>query len=249
MQFIAIIPARMQSTRFPGKPLIDILGLPMIEHVRRRAELSHEIDEVIIATCDNDIRVVVEKHGGKVAMTSNKHECCTDRVAEAAQSANADIVINVQGDEPLFNPKMFKQLLKPLKQNSKILCTNLMSEIDSEEEFMNVNVVKVVCKLNGDAMCFSREPIPSLSKTKADGFKVYKQLGIYAYRKDFINWFGKTQTTPLERTETIDLLRPLEHGKPVRMILTSLQTIGVDTPADLEHAERLMKDDPLFGTY
>ena len=134
----------MASTRFPGKPLADILGLPMIEHVRRRLLLSHDINDVIVATCDQEILDLVQSYGGQVIMTSDQHERCTDRVAEAIAEINADVVINVQGDEPLINPEMIGPLLEPLKKEKDLLCTNLMNKIETNVEFNNPNVVKMV---------------------------------------------------------------------------------------------------------
>ena len=249
MKVIAVIPARMASTRFPGKPLADILGLPMIEHVRRRVLLCPEINEVIVATCDNEILHLVQNYGGQAVITSDQHERCTDRVAEVMDTKNADLVINVQGDEPLVNPEMFGPLLQPLKNEKDLLCTNLMTECESDIEFKNPNVVKTACDLKGNALYFSRESIPSPHKTGTLLYKKYKQLGVIAFRNEFLKEFTKLPPTPLEQVESVDMLRAVEHGYKVRMVYSPFKVIGVDVPADLEHAIALMKNDPLFNSY
>src|SRR3990170_4458740 len=154
IKIVAIIPARMASTRFPGKPLADLFGLPMIEHVRRRVALSPLISEVIVATCDNEIFEVVTQYGGRAVMTANTHVRCTDRIAEAALHIDGDVVVNVQGDEPLVRPEMFGPLIKPLINEPGLSCTNLMVEIDSNDEFNSSDVVKTVCDLNNNALYF-----------------------------------------------------------------------------------------------
>lgn len=248
-RIIAIIPARMAATRFPGKPLADILGLPMIEHVRRRVLLSPLLHEVVVATCDREIFDAVEGYGGLAVMTAPTHERCTDRVAEAALSMEADIVINVQGDEPLVQPAMLEELLPPLMAESDLPCTNLMAEIRSEEEFQSSNIVKTVCDLKGNVLYFSREPIPSVRKAVGIFFKKFKQLGVIAFRRDFLQRFFALPPTPLEQVESVDMLRAVEHGFKVRMVETSFQVVGVDTPEDLVRAKKLMESDPLFPSY
>ncbi|MFZ5447605.1 MAG: 3-deoxy-manno-octulosonate cytidylyltransferase [Thermodesulfobacteriota bacterium] len=248
-RIIAIIPARMASTRFPGKPLADILGLPMIEHVRRRVALAPLVNEVVVATCDREIAEAVVAGGGRAVMTAPTHERCTDRVAEAALGQEADIVINVQGDEPLVHPAMLEPLLSPLLAEATLPCTNLMAKIHSEAEFHSPNVVKTVCDLKGNALYFSREPIPSLSKAGGLVFAKYKQLGIIAFRREFLQCFTNLPPTPLEQVESVDMLRAVEHGYPVRMVETSFDVVGVDTPEDLARAKQLMETDPLFPSY
>lgn len=249
MKIIGIIPARMASTRFPGKPLADIHGLPMIEHVRRRVALSPLFSEVIVATCDRDIFEVVGCCGGKVVMTSSAHERCTDRIAEAALSLDADIVVNVQGDEPMVRPEMFKLLLDPLIEDMALPCTNLMVEILDDAEFNSTDVVKTVCTIKGNATYFSREPIPSVRKAGKLIFKRYKQLGIIAFRKHFLHTFSQLPPTPLESVESVDMLRAVEHGYTVRMVVSNFQAIGVDTPSDLKKAIELMRSDDLLSLY
>lgn len=249
LKVVAVIPARMASTRFPGKPLADILGLPMIEHVRRRVALSPLIQEVVVATCDREIFETVTTSGGQAVMTAPTHERCTDRVAEAMTAIAGDIVINVQGDEPLVHPDMFAPLLAPFQGEPELPCANLMSAIVSDEEFANPNVVKTVCDLKGNALYFSREPIPSVRKASGLAFQKYKQLGIIAFRRGFLQVFTNLAPTPLEAVESVDMLRAVEHGYQVRMVVTPFQVVGVDTPEDLERARTLMKHDELLRIY
>ncbi|MCX8130826.1 MAG: 3-deoxy-manno-octulosonate cytidylyltransferase [Clostridia bacterium] len=249
MKIVAVVPARMSATRFPGKPLANISGLPMIEHVRRRVAMCSLIDDVFVATCDKEIYEAVVNFGGKSVMTADTHERCTDRVAEAALDIDADIIVNVQGDEPLVMPEMFEPLLKPLIDDKGVYCTNLMAEIHEEQDFVSSNVVKTVYDLSGNAVYFSREPIPSASKAKGMSYKKYKQLGIIAFRKDFLQKFTALTPTPLEIVESVDMLRAIEHGYKIRMVLTEFQSIGVDTPEDLERAEKLMAKDKLVKNY
>lgn len=248
-KIVAIIPARMASTRFPGKPLADLLGLPMIEHVRRRVALSPLISDVIVATCDHEIMEALTHYGGRVVMTASTHERCTDRIAEAALHINGDIIINVQGDEPLVRPEMFEPLIVPLINNPDLMCTNLMAEISGDDEFNSSDVVKTVCDLNNNAVYFSREPIPSVRKAGGQPFKRYKQLGIIAFQRDFLLRFAKMPPTPLEAVESVDMLRAIENGYTIRMVLSPFRVIGVDTPRDLENAKALLEKDDLIDSY
>jgi 3-deoxy-manno-octulosonate cytidylyltransferase (CMP-KDO synthetase) len=240
----------MGSTRFPGKPLADILGLPMIEHVRRRTTLSPLLDEVIVATCDQEIYDAVMGFGGKAVMTADSHERCTDRIAEAARilELDVDVIVNVQGDEPLFHPEQIEELLAPYEKDPDLPCTNLMAEITSQNDFASTDVVKTVCLPSGDALYFSREPIPSRSHCKF-AYIPHKQLGVISFKVDFLQIFTALPPTPLEEIESVDMLRAVEHGYSVRMATTRFPSIGVDTPEGLERAARLMSEDELFSTY
>jgi 3-deoxy-manno-octulosonate cytidylyltransferase (CMP-KDO synthetase) len=249
MNVLAVIPARMASSRFPGKPLADIMGLPMVEHVRRRTALCPLIRDVVVATCDREILEAVAACGGKAVMTASTHERGTDRIAEAARSIACDVVLNVQGDEPLVRPEMFEPLLAPLLNDPEVLCTNLVTEIVDEAEFESPDVVKTVFDTRGDVIYFSREPIPSRSKAGRIAFKKYKQLGIIAFRSGILQRFATLPATPLERIESVDMMRLIEHGYPIRVVETPFQSIGVDTPSDLAQAVETMKRDPLFPTY
>jgi len=245
---VAIIPARMASTRLPGKPLAKILGLELIEHVRRRVQLCEALDSVFVATCDDEIKNALAKYGGKVIMTAKNHERCTDRIAEAAIKIEADIVINVQGDEPMVTPDMITGVLKPLLDDSNCQVVNLISLIDNKEDFINPNVIKTVCDVDGNVLYFSREPIPSEKKFKGS-VKAFRQLGVIAFRKDFLITFSKLPQMPLEKFESIDMLRLLEHGYRIKTAITTQKSYGVDTLEDLRLAENLLKADKLLNKY
>jgi 3-deoxy-manno-octulosonate cytidylyltransferase (CMP-KDO synthetase) len=245
----AILPARMASSRFPNKPLVKIVGLEMIEHVRRRTLLSESIDEVVVATCDEIIKSTVESYGGKAIMTSDKHRGCIDRVAEAANSIDADIYIVVQGDEPLILPSMLDDLIKPMKENSNIYCANLVTKIVDEDEFQSPNAPKVVIDKNWDLLYASREPIPSRKKTNSNDYLKLKQLGIIAFTKEYLQTFYALEPTPLELIESVDMNRAIEHGYKVRMVLTEGIMIGVDVPEDVNRVEKIFQNDKLLGKY
>ena len=249
MKVLAIIPARMAASRFPGKPLAPILGLPMIEHVRRRVAMCSRLTEVIVATCDEEIRNVVEAAGGKVAMTADTHVRCTDRIAEAALGRDADIVINVQGDEPLVMPEMMNALIGPLLADPDLPSTNLVTPIIDDEEFVNPNAVKAVVNRAGDILYFSREPIPSRKKAERNDYMKWKQLGIIAFRGDFLRTFTKLEPTPLEIVESVDMMRAIEHGYRVKMVEVKERMIGVDIPADVALVESILARDPLLKLY
>ncbi|MBF0523110.1 MAG: 3-deoxy-manno-octulosonate cytidylyltransferase [Candidatus Omnitrophica bacterium] len=250
MKVSAIIPARMASSRFPGKPLKSILGLPMVEHVRRRVLLSRSIDEVIVATCDQEIFEAIKRFGGKAVMTAETHQSCVDRVAEAAKNLDADIILNVQGDMPLLNPGSLDQLVAPFLNDDQVLFTDMIGPLTIEEEFYSPNVVKVVVDLKWDALFYSREPIPSLKKVSPkEKVSRYKQFGINAYRRDSLELFTRWERTPLERAESIDMLRILEHGVHIRTVVSLDSVVGVDTPEDLIRVEDIMRLDPVYLNY
>ena len=249
MKVVAIIPARMSASRFPGKPLAPILGLPMVEHVRRRALLSTAIDDVIVATCDEEIRDTVSAHGGRAVMTSDKHVRCTDRIAEAARSVKADVIINVQGDEPLLNPQMLSDVAEPFETLSDLEVVNLVSVIDEEKEFLDMNAPKVVTDREGYVIYISRQPIPWVFGRELDPPYGLKQLGIIAFRGDFLQEFCELPPTPMEKAESIDMLRALEHGRRILAVRVAGKMIGVDRPEDIERVEREMRRDPLVAAY
>ena len=182
-------------------------------------------------------------------MTADTHERCTDRIAEASDSMDAEVIINIQGDEPLVRPEMLDTLIPPLLNEKSLVCTNLMSEIRSEGEHKDANVVKTVCDLKNNALYFSREPVPFTQDAKARHAKKYKQLGIIAFRKEFLMDFSRLPPSPLETLESVDMLRAIEHGYTIRMVETPFRVIGVDTPEDLVRARTLLRDDPLLKSY
>jgi len=249
MKIVGMIPARMGSSRFPGKPLAMLRGRPMIEHVALRTALSHSLAEVYVATCDDEIAEVVTAFGGRAVMTSDRHERASDRIAEAITHIDADIVVMIQGDEPMVHPGMIDESVAPMLVDSSIPCVNLTAPIETEEEFLSPNSIKVVMKGNGDALYMSREPIPTRFKNDFKSLPAWKQVCIMPFRRDALFHFTQLSPTPLEIAESIDMNRFLEHGVPVRMVRTLFTSQAVDTPQDLALVERLMADDPLAGRY
>ena len=254
MKIIGIIPVRMASSRFPGKPLAKIRGIPMVGHVYFRSKLCKTLDEVYVATCDNEIVDYIESVGGKAIMTSDTHERASDRTAEAMlriekeTGRKIDIVVMIQGDEPMLYPEMVDMAIKPMLEDSTMQVVNLMSPLKSREEHEDVNEVKVVVDLKGFALYFSREPIPSWKKG-AKNASMYKQVCIIPFRRDFLIKFNELTPTPLEIIESVDMLRFLEHGYKVKVILTEFETYSVDTIEDLKEVELLMKNDRLVLKY
>ena len=254
MKIIAIIPARMGSSRFPGKPMAKIHGMPMIGHVLLRSQMSELLDDVYVATCDKEIADYVKSIGGKAVMTSTCHERCTDRVAEALLSIEkdtnekVDVVVNIQGDEPMLTPEMIDEAVKPMIANPSILCVNLMAPLKSQSEHEDPNEVKVVVDIDNFAMYFSREPIPSRKKGVTD-VPMNKQVCIMPFTRDFLIRFNELEETPLEIIESVDMLRALEHGYKVKMVPTKYDTYSVDTPEDMKKVEQLMTDDGLRSKY
>ena len=254
-RIIAIIPARMGSSRFPGKPLAPLLGRPMIQHVVQRATMCDLLDAVYVATCDEEIRKVVEEFGGAVLMTSAAHERASDRVAEAAAAIEADIVVMIQGDEPMITPGMIASAVAPMFQDPSVACVNLARRIVNQKEYLDRNTIKVVMNVHEDALYFSRSPIPALDNAsnfsnEASGCPpVFKQVCVIPFRRDFLREFARLPQTPLERAESIDMLRVVEHGGRVRLVVTEVDTHAVDTAEDLRLVEALMMEDPLILKY
>lgn len=248
MKVDAVIPVRMGSTRYPGKPLVDIEGFTMVEHVYRRTKMSDSVDGVYVATPDEEIREEAESFGAEVIMTG-EHSRATDRVAEAAESLDGEIVIVMQGDEPLVYPEMIDAAVEPMLEDRSIQCVNLGKAIDSEEEFRDPNTVKVVVDNDWNAMYFSREPIPNLHDTTFGEMQVYKQVCVLPFRRDALFEFTELEETPLERAESIDMLRFLENGYNVRIIETDRDIHAVDTPADHEKVNGMMAEDELYQRY
>ena len=246
MNAIGIIPARMASTRFPGKPLAKINGVPMLGHVYTRSKLSSSLSAVYIATCDDAIRVYAKSIGAPCIMTADTHQRASDRAAEATLTIEqmigerVDIVMLIQGDEPMLQPRMLDQAVQPLTQDAGLNIVNLMAET-APTDAENPNVVKVVTDVNDDALYFSREGIPSL-KMASSFVPARKQLGLIAFRRDYLIKYIALAPTPLEVIESVDMLRVLEHGDRVRMVLTEYCSVGVDTPEDLARVESLMAD-------
>jgi len=231
MKVIGVIPARLDSTRFPAKVLADLWGKPIIQHVYERARKAKRLDEVLIATDDEKIFDTAKKFGAEVVMTSKKHLTGTDRVSEAVKKNNAEIVINIQADVPLISPLMIDRVAEVLLDDSTLVMATLMKKIEKKEEFYNPNVVKVVIDKQGFALYFSRSPIPYLK----DNFVSYKHIGVYGYRKDFLLTFVQLPRSPLEKIENLEQLRVLENGYKIKMIETDYELIEVDTKEDLRN--------------
>lgn len=242
MKTVCIIPARMGSSRFFGKPLARLLGHTMIEHVYRRARLAKNIDEIYVATCDHEIAQKVKEFGGLCIMTSDKHMRGTDRVAEAAQLIEADIILNVQGDEPVVDPVSLDAAIMKMKENKDIGCINLTSLITEWDVFIDTNVVKAVQDENNNILYFSRQPIPTCHQ--CDFKQAIKQIGIYLFRKDVLLHFYEWGQTPLERAEAVDMMRFLEKGHNIRAVRCK-DMISVDTPEELLRVEEILRRDPV----
>jgi 3-deoxy-manno-octulosonate cytidylyltransferase (CMP-KDO synthetase) len=252
MNIISIIPARMGSSRFPGKPMADILGMPMIGHVYKRVKMSKLLSEVYIATCDDEIYDYIESIGGKAIMTSDAHERCSDRCAEAMlkiekqEDKKVDIMVMVQGDEPLTFPQMIDEAVEPMIQDNSIKITNLVADLHTVKEFEDPNEIKVVLDKNNNALYFSREPIPSRKKGILK-VPMKKQVCIIPFTRDFLLEYNDMKPTPLEIIESVDMMRILENGMKVKMIPTSYTTKAVDTPEDLKRVVEMMREDTLFN--
>jgi 3-deoxy-manno-octulosonate cytidylyltransferase (CMP-KDO synthetase) len=239
LQIVAVIPARFASTRFPGKPLADIDGRPMIEHVYRRAAASRAVSRVIVATDDLRIATTVTGFGGHVRLTRPDQPTGTDRLAEVAAALDCDVVVNVQGDEPLLDPRAITEVVAPFADPS-ISMTTLYRRIDTPAELSDPNVVKVVVDRAGFALYFSRAPIPHQRDPRGGWPPLYRHIGLYAYRRSALMVLASLEPTPLERAESLEQLRALEHGIRIKTVETAYDSIGVDTPQDLEQVRRLL---------
>jgi 3-deoxy-manno-octulosonate cytidylyltransferase (CMP-KDO synthetase) len=238
---VAIIPARYTSSRLPAKPLADIGGRPMIEHVYRRAAAAPSIERVIVATDDERIVAAVERFGGIARLTSADHASGSDRLAEVARDLVCDVVVNVQGDEPLIDPQVIEEAIAPLRDDRDVQIATLRCRLTDPAEWQDPNVVKVVVDGQGFALYFSRSPIPY---ARARGLPpVYKHIGLYVYRRTFLLTFSALARTPLERAESLEQLRALEHGYRIKTVETVHDSIGVDTEEDLERVRRLVAGD------
>ncbi|HOG24021.1 MAG TPA: 3-deoxy-manno-octulosonate cytidylyltransferase [Candidatus Omnitrophota bacterium] len=254
MNIIGIIPGRMASSRYPGKPLAKIAGIPMIGHCYFRSKMSQRLNEVYIATCDKEIADYGDAVGARCVMTKDTHERATDRIAEAVDKIEAqtgkrvDIVVMIQGDEPMTQPGMIDEAVEPLLKDNSIVIANLMAPIMSREEHDDPNEVKVVVDRQGFALYFSREPIPSWRKG-AKEVPMLKQVCVIPFRRDFLKTFITLSPTPLEIIESVDMLRAMEHGYKVKMVMTKFESYSVDTPEDLQFAETYLLKDALVAKY
>ncbi|MHA8097405.1 3-deoxy-manno-octulosonate cytidylyltransferase [Aquirufa antheringensis] len=254
MKIIGIIPARLASSRLPQKPFADILGMPMIGHVYHRSKLCTTLDEVYVATCDKEIYDYISSIGGKAVMTSDMHERASDRTAEALlkieldTNSKMDIVVMIQGDEPMVTPEMINDSIVPLLNDKSIKITNLMAKMNSIQEHEDPAEVKVVVDTNNFALYFSREAIPSRKKG-VDEVPMLKQVCIIPFLRDFLLEYNEMKQTPLEIIESVDMNRLLENGIKIKMVLSETETYSVDTLADLENVNNKMINDILLKSY
>jgi 3-deoxy-manno-octulosonate cytidylyltransferase (CMP-KDO synthetase) len=246
MKIIALIPARMGSSRFPGKPMVKILGKPMIGHVYERVSQSPLLNLTAVATCDKEIFDYIESIGGIAVMTKDTYERASDRCAEALEkleklnNTKYDVVVMVQGDEPMTHPGMIAEAIQPMLDDPEVQVVNLLGEIVDHNEFEDRNCIKVVCDLNLNALYFSREPIPT--RSKSPNVPMGKQVCVIPFRRDYLIEYTNLSPTPLEVAESVDMMRILENGMKVRMTPTKYNTQSVDTPSDLEKVAQLMKN-------
>jgi 3-deoxy-manno-octulosonate cytidylyltransferase (CMP-KDO synthetase) len=240
LTIVAVIPARYASSRLPGKPLADLDGRPMIEHVYRRVTASKILSDVIVATDDLRIATRVNDFGGKVRLTRPTHETGTDRLAEVAASLDCDVVVNVQGDEPLIDPRALDELVAPFAADRTVQMTTLYRRIHDPAELTNPNITKVVLDRGGFALYFSRSPIPHVRDPRGGWPPLYRHIGLYAYRRSVLLVLASLEPTPLERAEALEQLRALEHGIRIKAVETSHESLEVNTPEDLDQVRRLL---------
>lgn len=245
MKILGLIPARYASTRFPGKPLIDICGKSMIQRVYEQALKANCLTKVVVATDDERIFSHVEGFGGNAILTSSEHQSGTDRCAEVAEHfSEYEAFINIQGDEPLIDPKQIDLLGEKISQTDVRLAT-LIKKIDILEELQNPNTPKVICRTNGEAIYFSRQTIPHIRETEPiewlNKHTFFKHIGIYAYKRETLKQIAKLEPSKLEKAESLEQLRWIEHGFPIHTVVTTIETLAVDTPEDLKRIIELIQ--------
>lgn len=236
MKIIGVIPARYQSSRFPGKPLADICGKPMIWWVYNRAILVERLDEVLVATDDERIESVCNKYSIPCIMTSKQHRNGTERLSEVARKTNGDVYVTIQGDEPLLEPETIEIVLDTLFSEPEISCATLKTAYHNPVDVINGTTPKVVTDLKGDILLFTRSPVP-YPKAALD-YTIYKPIGVYAFKREILITYGTLKMGPLEKAEEIELLRLVEHGYKIRVSEVSSETIAVDTYKDLERVRK-----------
>ena len=243
MGVLAVIPARYGSVRFPGKPLALLHGKPMIQHVYEQVAKAKRVQDVVVATDDERIIDAIHRCGGTAILTSASARSGSERVAEVARTRDANVVINVQGDEPLVHPDMVDQVAEFLERHAAVPMASLMTPLRDEAEAASPNVVKVVVDRDGFALYFSRAPIPGQRTdggARPSGTRFYKHLGLYGYQRHFLLQFPHLEPTRLEQQEGLEQLRALEHGHRIKLLETVHDSVGVDTPADLAKVEAVM---------
>jgi len=238
-RILGIIPARFASSRFPGKALASLAGKPMVQHVYERASYSRYIRRVLVATDDERIAAAVRNFGGEVRMTSPEHASGTDRLAEVASAEQAELYVNIQGDEPLIDPEAVDAAILAVYGDESVAMGTLMKRIADPADVTNPNVVKVVTALTGDALYFTRSPIPYFRESSGDPGAYFKHIGLYVYRRDFLLHYPDLSVGPLEHAERLEQLRALENGYRIRVVETEYESLGVDTPDDLDRVNAL----------
>jgi 3-deoxy-manno-octulosonate cytidylyltransferase (CMP-KDO synthetase) len=247
-RILGVIPARFASSRYPGKALATLAGKPMIEHVWERANMSRYLSDVLVATDDERIANAVHKFGGRVRMTRADHPTGTDRLAEIASSEDAVLYVNIQGDEPLIDPEAIDAAILTVHGDEAVDMGTLKKQIADPTDIVNTNVVKVVTNLLGDAIYFSRCPIP-YERDGQTGVPVYfKHIGLYVYRREFLLRYPDLAVGPLEQAERLEQLRALENGYRIRVAATDYESLGVDTPEDLERVNQLFMVSDSLGS-
>lgn len=254
MKIIGFVPARMASSRLPGKPLHSICGMPMVEHVFRRAAMYPNWDGLYLTTCDDEIAALGKERDWPVLMTSDKHTRALERVAEAADKCEQaldknDIILCVQGDEPMLHPDMIAECIRPLEEDSQVPCTMLAVEIDSDSQYRNKDILKIVHNIKGDVLYTSRSPVPHCESFSSK-LGIRRVSGIFAFRLHFLKTFERLPESPLEIIESCDSNRIMDHGYFPRIApYTASHFFSVDSPSDIALVEEHMKNDPLWGKY
>jgi len=238
-RILGVVPARFTSSRFPGKALAPLAGKPMVQHVYERAKLSRYLDDVIVATDDSRIEAAVRRFGGRVRMTSSEHASGTDRVAEVASADIAALYVNIQGDEPLIDPEAIDAAILAMLQDDSVAMGTLKKAIQNDAEIRNPNVVKVVTDSEQRAIYFSRSPIPFRRDSNVVRPAYFKHIGVYVYRREFLLEYPNLPVGPLELCECLEQLRAIENGHAIRVVETDYESLGVDTPEDLDRVNRL----------
>ncbi len=238
---LGVIPARFASSRFPAKALATLAGKTMLQHVWERASATRYLSNVIIATDHDSIYNEARKFGAQVRMTRSDHASGTDRVAEIAASDAASVIVNIQGDEPLIDPAAIDGLVSSMLEDVELRMATLKKRIEHAPEILNPNVVKVVTDRDGDAIYFSRCPIPFQRETGGEPAVYFKHIGLYAYNREFLLGYSDLPVGPLEQAEKLEQLRALENGYRIRVVETDYESLGVDTPEDLEKLRTVLE--------
>jgi 3-deoxy-manno-octulosonate cytidylyltransferase (CMP-KDO synthetase) len=240
-KILGVIPARYASSRFPGKALVQIAGKTMLQHVWERASQARYLTSLVIATDDERIRGAAQDFRAHVKMTRSDHSTGTDRVAEVASASNAEIVVNIQGDEPLIDPAAIDIAVMALIHNEDAPMGTLKKRIEREAEIIDPNVVKVVTDAQQNAIYFSRSPIPYVRESAGESTAYFKHIGLYVYRRDFLLGYSDMKVGPLERAERLEQLRALENGHKISVVETEYESLGVDTPEDWQNVAALFE--------